>query len=446
MASDFGTGFRWGVGTSSYQIEGACSEDGRGPSIYDTKDDSPSGFHGEGADDHYHHVDEDIRLLKKLGVTDYRFSISWTRLFPEGRGRLNEKGKAFYLSLVRKLLDNGITPWLGLFHWDYPQALEDQGGWLNPEAPKWFEDYASAVAGIFDGLVSHYTTINEPQTFVEQGFVTGVKAPYKKMGRLASLEISQAVLLANAKAERALRAHSSQPIQVGMVNTGLVGIPFDPSDENDVEAARQATFAGRGDLFGFGYFDDAAFFGRYPAAWLDGFHEPAFKANQAEMKAIKGHWDFYAANIYGGFYVKSVDGKPALVEKPSMTRNSLGWGVTPEALYWGPKFLYERYHLPIVITENGIPAKDAIASGGRINDRVRCDYIRDYLGNLKKAVGEGIPVNGYFYWSLLDNYEWEYAYEGRFGLVYVDFATKMRTPKDSFFFYRGIIADNGSAL
>jgi beta-glucosidase len=427
--------FIFGSATSALQIEGAFHEDGRGESVWDEF----ALKQGKG-DESYHHLDEDVALLKELGVKAYRFSISWTRLFPEGTGTLNEKGCAYYLQLVHALRKAGIEPYVTLFHWDYPLALEKQGGWLNPHAPEWFEAYARAVGKLFDGLVFHYFTINEPQCFVELGYSNGEMAPWKKLDRESVLKIAQSVLVGNGLACRALRAASSSPIEVAMAHTYAPAFPKDPENPSDVEAARQANFIPMGEegLYGVSYWCDPIFLGHYNEDYLRNFH-CGYIPPSSDLSLIQAPFDSFGINIYFGYPVSMKQGKPIRLEIKSGPKNSLDWDITPAALYWGPKFLYERYGKPIFITENGTTLTDRL-DHGVVHDPIRIRYIHDYLSALSKAISDGTKVKGYFYWSLLDNLEWANGFVPRFGLVYSDYATESRYRKDSFYYYKTLIA------
>lgn len=433
----FPNDFIFGTATSALQIEGAFKEDGRGESVWDDF----AIKQGRG-DESYHHLDQDIALLKELGVKAYRFSISWPRLFPEGVGHLNEKGCAYYLQLVHALRQAGIEPYVTLFHWDYPLALEKQGGWLNPHAPEWFEAYAKAVAKLFDGLVFHYFTINEPQCFVEMGYANGDMAPWKKLDRATVLKIAQGVLVSNGLACRALRANSSHPIEVGMAHTYAPAYPLDPKNPSDVEAAKKANFIpmGQEGLYGVSYWCDPIFLGHYNEDYLRAF-DCGYVPPASDLSLIEAPFDLYGINIYFGYPVTMKAGQPVVVPFQSSWQNSVGWNITPEALYWGPKFLYERYGKPIFITENGTTLLDHL-DHGLIHDGHRIDYIHDYLSALSRVMADGTPVKGFFYWSLLDNLEWANGFAPRFGLVYTDYATESRYKKDSFYYYKNLIASH----
>jgi beta-glucosidase len=438
----FGKDFVWGAATSALQTEGSLNADGRGESVWDQvylKD-------GPG-DESYKKIDEDIALLKELGVKAYRFSLSWTRLFPEGTGSLNRKGADFYLHLVKDLLADGIEPYVTLFHWDYPLALELKGGWLNKDSPLWFEEYARGVGRLFNGLVKNYLTINEPQCFLGMGHYEGSVPPYHQYRDKDLAKVIHNVLLGSGLAVRALRAASSLDLKIMMANTYLPSFPANPANPDDIEAARLAYLSPKFNhaLFSVSLFADPAFLGRYDRRWLSHLNID-IPYSESDMKIIQADYDYFGINIYSGYKVVSKKGQPALVPTPDAPHNYLNWEIHPEALYYGPKYLFERYRKPIFITENGSCCGDKIEEG-LVHDLNRMEYLRDYLRMLGKVIKEGTPVAGYFYWSLLDNFEWNNGYRPRFGLVFVDYEKgARRLPKDSFFYFKKVIASDGGEI
>lgn len=439
--------FYWGVATSAFQVEGALKEGGRGPSVWDGPfyGKIAHGDTGENACDFYHLYPHDIALLQNSGIDSFRLSISWTRLFPDGAGPMSEEGKNYYLSLVKSLLKAGITPWVTLFHWDYPEALEKQGGWLNPQSPYWFERYAAAVAELFDGLVDHYFTINEPQCFIGHGYYEGIKAPFEKRPLKDVFLMAHHVLMASGLAEKALRQHSKGIIYVGAANTYSPAYPDNPDDPRDVEAARADNWVCKKSFFSVSFWADPQYLGTYPADWAALQKEVGFTYDPKDLEVIHGHWDFFGINIYSGYRIKAALHGGEYVPCPDARLNSLRWEIHPKALYWGPKFLYERYHLPIIVSENGASFDDHLEQG-QIHDPKRAGYIDEYVAMLQKAIADGIDIRGYFYWSFLDNFEWSEGYEPRFGLVYVDYATQKRYLKDSFYEYCRIAKSGGLCL
>lgn len=444
--------FVWGAATAAYQVEGAACEDGKGLSIWDTFCKQPGrvfeGQSGDVACDSYHRFKEDVALMAKLGIRAYRFSVSWPRVLPNGTGAVNEKGVAFYSALIDELLKNGITPYLTLFHWDYPQALFERGGWLNPDSSDWFAEYASLVGERFGDRVKHFMTVNEPQCFIGLSYVGTVHAPGIHFPRAAALKMAHNVLLSHGKAVQALRA-AAPDCKIGLAPIGDSYFPATERPE-DIEAARQATFRTDPENWAFSipWWSDPILFGRYPQDAVTAFGEdmPAVGAN--DMKIISQPMDFYGQNIYQASPVSS-DGRGGYRLAPRKTghaKTAIGWPVTPEILYWLPKFLYERYKTPLLITENGVSCTDAPSADGKVHDSVRIDFLKAYLLNLGRAVREGVDVRGYFHWSLLDNFEWANGYNDRFGLIYIDYETQKRIPKDSAFWYSETVRTNGAGL
>jgi len=445
----FPKGFVWGTATASYQVEGGAFEDGRGLSVWDMLCRKPgaiyNGHSGATACDQYHRYAEDIALMRELGAQGHRFSLSWPRILPEGVGAVNAKGLDYYDRFIDGLLAAGVQPYVTLFHWDYPYELYCKGGWLNPDSPRWFADYAALVVERYSDRVTHWMTHNEPQCFVWLGHSVGVHAPGDKLGWAEVLRVGHNALLAHGRAVQAMRAAAKQPIQIGFAPVSSQAIPADPNNPADVDAARQATFAVRGqDFWNNTWFSDPIFLKRYPedGVALYGDAMPAIGADDFEI--IGQPIDFYGANIYQGVVVRAGANGPELVPFPDgYPHTAFPWPVTPEALYWGPRFLYERYKTPIYITENGLASMDWVGIDQRVHDRGRIDFTTRYLAELHRATRDGVDVRGYFHWSLLDNFEWAEGYKQRFGLVHVDFATLARTPKDSFVWYQGVVRANG---
>lgn len=451
-SSTFPRSFVWGAATSAYQIEGASQADGKGLSVWDVLCRKPGaiygGHSGDHACDHYHRSSQDVQLFKEMGLQAYRFSISWPRVLPEGIGRLNGKGLDFYNRLVDDLLAAGITPYVTLFHWDYPYALYQRGGWLNPDSPHWFAEYALHVVEALSDRVQHWITLNEPQVYIGLGHWVGSYAPGLSLPWSEALLAGHHTLLAHGLAAQAVRAASKTESQVGVAFVGSVAVPLTPSPE-DVEAARRATNAVNGRSFWNNpWFADPIFLKRYPedGVRLYGQDMPSIKAEDLEM--IAQPLDFFGLNIYRADLVKAApDGSIEQVDFPAgHPMTTFHWHSTPEALYWGPKFLYERYRVPILIAENGLSNNDWVSLDGKVHDPQRIDFTARYLLALRAACQEGVDVRGYFYWSALDNFEWVEGYRQRFGLIYVDYASQKRILKDSALWYREIIRGNGAAL
>jgi beta-glucosidase len=437
--------FLWGVATSSYQIEGGSAPSERGRCNWDDFADRPGAVY-EGHDalvacDHYGRLDADLDLLAGLGVNCYRFSISWPRLLPGGRGpSAAAPGERFYNRLIDGLLARGIEPMATLFHWDFPSELEREGGWLNPESPRWFEQYAKVAAQCFGDRVRRWITINEPHAYIEGGLAHGRHAP----GRMLPLpEVAQAAhhtLLGHGLAVAVLRTHVPQ----SWITTAPVLICSTPetNSEADIEAARKASF----DMPGPGlrvssFWMDPIYLGRYPEVAFRALGSAMPRVTQGDLKIIGQPLDALGFNLYDASVVRAgPNGAPETVAwGPGRPRTAFGWPVTPEAHDWGVRFAYERYRLPVVITENGLSCRDWVDRQGRVNDAERIDFLERHVEALKRAQASGVPVAGYFHWSLMDNFEWNHGYRERFGLVHVDFETLKRTPKASYYAYRDLI-------
>lgn len=450
----FAENFVWGAATSAYQIEGAYREDGKGLNLWDVYANEPGNtfenHHGNTACDHYHRFREDVALMREIGLRAYRFSLSWARLLPEGTGKVNEAGVRFYDALIDALLENGVEPYITLHHWDLPYALYKQGGWMNPGSPEWLWELAALAAERFSDRVKHFFTVNEPQCFIGLGFLNGVHAPGLRCPLRDTLEMSHNVLKAHGRAVQALRQYGKQPLEIGYAPTGSAAYPATGRPE-DVEAARQTMFSIPADdrnwTWNVSWWSDPVLLGRYPEEGLERFAPFLPRITDVDMRLIAEPIDVYAQNIYNGHCVRmGAEGTPEIVtRRPGYPRAANGWPITPESLYWGPKFLYERYRKPLYITENGISCHDAPSLDGRVHDPNRIDFLARYLRELRRAAAE-IDLRGYFRWSLLDNFEWEKGYSERFGMIFADFQTQERIPKDSAAWYRGVIETNGRQL
>jgi len=445
---EFPEDFIWGVAAAGYQIEGAVREDGRGLSVWDMFCNQSGKIKGgESADvgpDHYHRWQEDVDLMAELGVDAYRLSIAWPRVKPDGIGKVNEKGIAFYDKLIDGLLEKGIDPWVTLFHWDYPYELFLKGGWLHPDSSNWFADYTRVVVGKLSDRVTHWMTLNEPQCFIHFGHQTGSNAPGLKLGFSEVLTVGHNVLLAHGKAVQVIRSVARKMPIVGAVPVGIVSVP-EENTARDIEAARRATFAITAkNLWNNTWWADPMILGEYPADGLEIFGSAVPKISAKDLDVIRQPLDFYAMNIYSADVVEAVDkGWRKIEPHPGAARTAMDWAIVPESLYWGPKFLYERYGLPIVIAENGMANLDWVQEDGKVHDPQRINYLTRYLREYNRAIYEGVPSLGYFQWSILDNFEWAEGFSKRFGLVYVDYGTAQRIPKDSYFWYKDFIASKG---
>jgi beta-glucosidase len=454
----FPDGFYWGVATSSYQIEGAWNEDGKGPSIWDTFAHTPGNIHnddtGDVANDHYHRYQEDVALLKDIGATAYRFSIAWPRIFPEGTGQPNPKGLDFYRRLVDELLGAGIEPFATLYHWDLPQTLQDRhGGWQSVETAKAFADYAGYVAEQLGDRVKHYFTINEFASFVEGGYqgldvqVGGGKTVHLGSApglRLSDSELKQVrhhAVLGHGLAVQAIRARGPAGTKVGFAENIRVAIPIIDTPEY-VKAAETAT---REQNAGF---MTVMLEGRYTDAYLASAGGQTPRFTDEVLQTIGSPLDFVGINVYKpGWYVEPSDqpaGYRVIPINASHPKMQSAWHVLdPEVMYWAPRQMQSIWGArSTFITENGCGASDVVAEDGRVYDSDRVMFLRACLGQLQRATAEGVPVDGYFLWSAQDNFEWMDGFGNRFGLVYVDFDTLERKPKLSAEWFREAARQN----
>jgi beta-glucosidase len=438
----FPKGFLWGCATAAYQIEGAAREDGRGPSVWDTFSHTPGKTHngdtGDVADDSYHLYKDDIQLLKNLGVQTYRFSISWSRVFPEGVGKANPKGLDYYSRVVDELLANGIQPYITLFHWDLPQALD--GGWANRDTSKAFGEYAAYMGKHLGDRVKHWMTTNELVCFTDLGYQIGQFAPGLKLPPAQVNQIRHHGILAHGLGVQALRANTPAGTQVGMAENAVVFAPI-METEAHLAAARKATRLGNAPFL------TTIMEGKYPAEYLAKEGANAPKVEPGDMEAISSPMDFVGLNIYTPFYVRASDKPEGFEVEPypaSQPKMFSPWiNVAPECTYWGVRNVCDLWKPKgIYITENGCSSDDQLTADGRVEDIDRVMYLRNHIGQLHRAVREEYPVKGYFLWSLLDNYEWADGYSKRFGIHYVDFKTQKRTPKLSAEWYKTTIAKN----
>lgn len=447
----FAKDFVWGAATSSYRIEGTGRDFGKGQNIWDVFTKEPGrvyeGHTGDIACDHYHRFREDVAYMKELGLKGYRFSIDWSRVLPEGTGKVNEKGIDFYNALIDELLEQGIEPYITLYHWELPYEIYKRGGWMNPEIVEWFGQYARLVAERFSDRVKYFFTLNEPQCFVGLGFLQGCHAPGVKAPLRDTFEMAHNALKAHGRAVQMLRAYGKQNVQIGYAPTSGMCYP-EKETPKDIEAARKALFALPDDLsnwtWNVSWWSDPVILGKYPEEGMKKYEKYLPVITDEDMKLISQPIDFYGQNIYNGRCIRmGTDGRPEEVRRPAgFPKTATNWPVTPEALYWGPKFLYERYRKPIYITENGMACHDTVSQDGKVHDPNRIDFLARYLKNLKRAAEE-IDIRGYFQWSLMDNFEWDKGYAERFGIIYVDFETQERIWKDSAYWYRDLIRRNG---
>lgn len=455
----FDKNFLWGTASSSYQIEGAFTEDGKGLSIWDTFSNKPGNIahdeNGNKACDHYHRYREDIALMKNLGIQAYRFSISWSRIFPDGivkdsdgNIRYNKAGLDFYDKIVNLCLENNIKPFITIYHWDLPQALEDKGGWLNRETAFVFADYAEFICKHFSDRVTNIATINEPQIISGLGYMLGLHAPGKKLDTVSVLSVIHHLALAHGLAVTKMRAVAKQPVKIGFSSTGGLCYPSKECDE-DIDAARAECFnIVKGNMtFNHTIFCDMTCLGRYPDIAGTELHlEPGLEkighyeelpfVKKGDIELIHQPIDYLGINVYNGHEINAAG---YINKKPGSPRTALGWPVTPGVMNYGIRYLYERYNLPIYIFEDGLACNDIISLDGKVHDSNRIDFLTRYLTDLEKAYKAGVPILGYFHWSFTDNFEWHSGYDPRFGLVFVDYETQQRIPKDSAYWYSDLI-------
>ena len=438
--------FMWGAATASYQIEGAWNEDGKGPGIWDVMTDGhvAHGDNGNVSDDHYHHYLEDVQIMKELGLKAYRFSISWPRVIPE-EGVVNQKGLDFYVSLVDELVKAGITPLCTLYHWDLPMWVQEKGGWLSDSVSDLFADYVSVVVKALSDKIEYWMTFNEPTSFIGEGFLHGNHPPYMKVEHGSPEEASMIirtsrnVLLAHGKAAKIIRKEAVLAPKIGIATDSVMFVPETESSQ-DIMDAKKRSFADEVNHYYLNWWLDPMMHGTAHQAMIDAL-------KPGEMDIMHQPLDFIGWNCYMTHDYN--DGPDGIPEKhvPGIPRTNMGWAITKDALYWGPKFIYERYHLPVMISENGFANVDFIYDDGKVHDPQRIQFLKWYLRGLKRAADEGCPVIGYMVWSIIDNFEWAFGYDKRFGLVYVDYQNgQKRIPKDSYYWYKEVIKANGENL
>jgi beta-glucosidase len=433
--------FIWGAATAAYQIEGAANAGGRGPSVWDTFSHSPgrtyNGETGDIATDHYHLFPDDIQLMKWLGLGAYRFSVSWSRVFPSGEGAINEEGMDFYERLVDALLAAGIQPWLTCFHWDLPQALQDRyGGWQSRETALRFADYAGVLSTRLADRVKHFFTINEFWNFVEAGYQYDFKAPGLGLGADSIASIRHNALLGHGLALQAIRAAAPTNVDVGVAEAFQTPVPMIDNEAN-LRAAQLATRDS--------FYLCATIEGSYPENYIKTQRLP--KGWELDMKVIGSKCDFVGVNCYAPAYVEACEneaGYRRIALDASHPRADIEWlHIEPQILYWAPRLLCETWKVEkVIIAENGCCASDKMTTSGEIHDTTRVMYLRNHLQNAARAVAENWPLKGYFAWSLMDNFEWAEGYSKRFGLFHVDFNNQCRTPKLSAEYYRQAIRAN----
>lgn len=432
MTNIFPSDFLWGAATAAVQIEGAYNADGKGLNIWDV---APAKRikNGDSCREgcaHYANYKQDVALMKEMGLKSYRFSVSWARVMPE-KGKINEKGLQFYIDLVNELKSVGIEPLVTLYHWDLPLWVEEEGGWLSEKIIPLFTEYTKAVIDALSDKVTYWMTLNEPQCFITVGYMFGAHAPFKKR-LFSAAKLADICMRAHGEAVKVIRKYAKLSPKIGIAMAASAYIPKEETPQA-IEEARRKTFysmAGSGNNRWWG---DPIFMGE--RASLGGM----IHTKKKHLKDICQPLDFIGVNVYQPFMDKKV-------KVPDDRKTMMGWAIDGKVLYWTIRFFHERYGLPIMVTENGMADKDVVSSDGEVHDGKRISFIREYLQNVKRAVAEGIPVLGYQYWSVMDNFEWTHGYEPRFGLTYIDYKTKQRILKDSAYEYKKIIESNGQTL
>jgi beta-glucosidase len=431
-------GFRFGTSTAAYQIEGAAAEDGKGPSIWDTFAAQPGriadGTTGEVACDHYHRWEEDVELMRELGAPGYRFSISWPRIQPTGSGQVNRAGLAFYDRLVDRLLEAELEPMVTLYHWDLPQGLQDDGGWLNRDTIERFADYAAVLGDALADRVAHWIPVNEPNVVTMLGHGLGTHAPGRAL-TFDALPVAHHLLVAHGRAAIALREAGATSI--GCANNHS---PIWPASDQDADVGAAKLF----DMLSNGLYLEGMLLGRYPADLMPLFEHVARPGDFATMRQPL---DFYGVNYYNPIKVAASPEDAVLpfevLDLLGYPTTDFGWPIVPDALREWLIMFRARYRAalpPIVITESGCSYGDGPDADGVVDDQRRIDYHEAHLNAVATAIQRGVDIRGYYAWSLIDNFEWAQGYTQRFGLVHVDYETQQRTPKKSFAWYRDLIA------
>ena len=432
--------FVWGVAAASAQIEGAAWTDGKGESIWDRFCRAEGAvFGGDTLDvacDHYHRFEDDADLMRDLGFQNYRLSLAWPRIVPDGTGAVNEKGLDFYDRLINAFLERGITPWVTLFHWDLPQKLEDEGGWLNRKTVDAFCNYAEIVTKRLGARVENWFTLNEMPCFIGLGYQTGIHAPGRKESAKLVNQGYHHALLAHGHAVSIVRRNVPNAT-VGLVHNPPTPIPVIETEEH-IAAARQSHEIANGQLMG------PIYRGAYPDWWLEKVGSDAPDVEDGDAKIIAQRGDFLGLNLYAGTFVRAGDAQSQIPWPRQFPQGDLPWiNVTPQTLYWAIRFARENFGAQTTyITENGSAFDDEMTADGEILDLDRREYIRNYLLSVHRAVDEGFDVRGYFGWSVMDNFEWAEGYAKRFGLIHVDYKTQKRTPKLSAQWFSAVCREN----
>lgn len=434
--------FLLGVSTAAAQIEGDDGTQGRGKSIWDTFCDEGKIYQNQNAYvsiDHYNRFREDVNLMGDLGVNAYRFSTSWSRLIPNGTGAINQKGVDFYNKLIDALLDKNIKPVLTLYHWDLPEELSKKGGFENPDFPKWFEDYSELIAKTYGDRVKFVSSFNEPINIIHSGYYAGNFAPGLKLSERRILDCMLNLHIAHGKFAEIFRSSVKDVTIGGFAMSTFEEYPL-VVNANTIELTRRKFFEKELCSESVDVYLDPIYFGEYPTRIYEKYPDFYERVVKADLKKYVGNTDVMCYNNYSGMPIDQNGNEARNYLKVEYT--DMGRVLDPNGMYWGIKFLIERYNLPIYVTENGLANNDWVFDDGKVHDLNRIEYIKRHLSILEKIVEENIDVCGYFVWSFLDNFEWLCGYSQRFGLVHVDFETLKRTPKDSFYWYKEYIAKN----
>lgn len=430
--------FAWGVAASALQIEGGAPGDGRGESVWDRFARRPGAVAGgdapAGACDHYRRYASDAALMQRLGYRHYRLSVSWARVLPGGRGAPNPRGLGFYDRLIDTLLARDITPWVTLYHWELPQALEDEGGWRVRSTVDAFAAYADLMVKRLRDRVKNWVTLNEIPCFIGLGYESGVHAPGAKESPAVVAQAYHHALLAHGQGLRAVREHGGRGARVGLTHNTDVPVPVIETPEHCAAAERSFASANRHILA-------PVFHGAYPDDYLRELKGSRPRIRPGDLELIAQPGDFLGLNIYSGFFARAAGRSTEQIPAPPRYPTAdLPWlRVVPQSLYWATRHTARLYAPPaLYITENGVCYEDVLERGGEVADLHRREYLREYLISLHRAVDEGFPVRGYFLWSMFDNFEWAEGYRKRFGIVHVDFGTQKRTPKLSAHWYGAV--------
>lgn len=427
--------FLWGAASASAQVEGAYQEDGKCLSIWDVAGDHVKNNETcHVACDHYHRYKEDIAIMKELGLNSYRFSVSWPRVMPE-KGKVNQKGLEFYINLVKELKSAGIEPLCTLYHWDLPLWIQEEGGWKNKKTIEFFSEYTKVIVEALSDQVKYWMTINEPQCFITLSYINGIHAPFRH-DYLSMKKLIRHALLAHGTAVEIIRKYAKQAPSIGVAMASNCYIPKTETAE-DIEKGRYYTFEHMAGVMNNSIWLDPIVLGKAPAFMRR-------KLSKNDLAIISQPIDFVGVNVYQPMN-HSLLGEENQ-SAPDAKRTMLDWIIDGRCLYWVIRYFYERYQMPIMVTENGMANPDAVASDGKVHDPERIAFIHEYLAGVKRAVNEDIPVIGYQHWSIMDNFEWAEGYGPRFGLVHVDYETQKRTIKDSGYDYAEIIKSNGETI